>query len=69
MLNFDQVNKTTTITCNICPQTFVRNEAPFDIPATAKSAKLARWSIERHAGGWQHYCPGCAQSRMRGKLL
>lgn len=69
MLNYDQTSKKATITCNICPQTFARSDAPFDIPATAKAAKFARWSIERHAGGWQHFCPSCARSRMRGKLL
>jgi hypothetical protein len=69
MLNYDHASKRATITCNSCPTTVARTEAPFDIPATVQTAKLARWNIERHAGGWQHYCPGCAQSRMRGKLL
>lgn len=69
MLTVDKTTNRATIACNSCPATFTRDIEPLDVPATVQSAKADRWSIERHAGLWQHYCPACVRTRMRGKLL
>ncbi|MBB3608621.1 hypothetical protein [Rhizobium sp. BK602] len=69
MLKVDKPSNRTTLRCDSCQTTFARDDEPFDIAATIQSAKAVRWSIERHAGAWQHFCPACAKSRTRGKLL
>lgn len=69
MLTVDKASGRTTLRCESCPASFTRDVEPFDVQSTVTSARNARWSVQRHAGTWQHYCPACAQTRMRGKLL
>lgn len=72
MLKSDEPAGTAKIYCDSCPAamdsvTDIKPKAAMD--RAVHLAKIARWSIERHAGRWQHFCPHCRQSRNRGALL
>lgn len=72
MLKFDRSLGLARISCDSCPTGMESVNGRTERDATARAvdlAKLARWSIEKHAGTWQHFCPACAKTRMRGKLL
>ena len=63
---------TAWITCDSCPdamEAIVNADARLARQKAVDLAKLARWSIEKRAGDWQHFCPSCSKSRNRGSLL
>lgn len=72
MLKFDRSLGLARISCDSCPTGMESVNGRTERDAAARAVdltKLARWSIEKHAGIWQHFCPACAKTRMRGKLL
>lgn len=72
MLKFDRGAGLAKIHCDSCPASMESVSGRVERAAMGRAvdlAKLARWSIEKHAGTWQHFCPACTRSRHRGGLL
>ena len=72
MLKYDRGAGLAKIHCDSCPASMDSVSGRIERAAIARAvdlAKLARWSIEKHAGAWQHFCPTCRPIRNRGSLL
>lgn len=72
MLKYDRGAGLAKIHCDSCPASMESVGGYVERVAVARAAelaKLARWSIEKHAGTWQHFCPNCRPTRNRGSLL
>jgi hypothetical protein len=72
MLNYDRTAGLAKITCDTCGTSMESVSGRIARDATNRAvdlAKLAKWSIEKRAGGWQHFCPSCRTTRNRGSLL
>ncbi|MDI7864337.1 hypothetical protein MRS76_20570 [Rhizobiaceae bacterium n13] len=57
------------INCDACPTTHHRTAKAAEIRRLAELARADHWSVEKHAGDWQHFCPACTKARKGGRLL
>lgn len=57
------------INCDACPETYPADDVPANIRALVDIARHDHWSVEKHAGAWQHFCPACTKARKGGRLL